>query len=295
MRIAIPLFLTLAMSCADDHDHADSDDEASDVTGDDDDDDDDNGTNNGGTTDGSLEGWCTGQDENFSFFVTSMSGLWALSDSADGDMDGGFGGDFGGLAGADQICQQLATATGHGDKTWRAFLSVTDDGSGQQVDAIDRIGSGPWYDANGRLVADDLAGLSGERPDGEAQSVDDLPDECGVPLSALGDAHDIVTGSDENGRLYSSDPDTTCNNWTSSDGSVGGSGDLMCGHSFPREGGPGGGGPGGGPGGDEGANWVSDHSLHGCGKGANLIQDGPGSGSCIGCGGGYGAFYCFAE
>ncbi len=241
-----------------------------------------------------LQNWCTGQDAEFSFFVTSMAAVWGLSGSTSGDMDGGFGGDFGGISGADEICQQIGGATGHGDKTWRAFLSASDDGSGNPVDAIDRIGTGPWYDANGRLIASNLAGLAGERPDGDAQTVDDLPDECGIPLSALGDSHDVVTGSDSSGRLYDASGDATCNNWTSSDGAVGSNGMLMIGHSFPREGGPGGpGGPGGG--GSEGANWVSDHVTRGCGKGANLIQDGPGSGTCIGCGGGYGAIYCFAE
>lgn len=228
-----------------------------------------------------LGAWCTGQPDSFSFFVTSMDALWKLSGSTPGDLNGGFGGDFGGLAGADAICQTIADATGHGDKTWRAFLSATN--GGDPIHAIDRIGTGPWYDANGRMVATGVAGLSGDRPDGELQSTEDLPDECGVPLTLIGDAHDVVTGSNKQGRLNSSDPDSTCNDWTSSSGGVGG-GEVMCGHSFPREGG----------GGFGGQNWVSDHQLRGCGKGANLENNGPGSGSCIGCSGGYGAVYCFA-
>lgn len=250
----------------------------------------------GDTQPRTLADWCDFQPSEFSFFVTSMDALWILSESADGDLNGGFGGDFGGLAGADTICQTIAEATGHGDKTWRAFLSVTDDGSGAAVHAIDRIGEGPWYDANGRLVADNIAGLLvDDRPDGDAQSVADLPDECGVPLTFLGDAHDIPTGSNKQGRLNSTDPEATCNDWTSSDGNVGsgdgtpGGGSVMCGHSFPRMGGP------GGPGGMGGAHWLSDHPLRGCGKGANLLQNGPGTGTCIGCSGGYGGLYCFAE
>lgn len=246
----------------------------------------DAGTASGGQPDadvGPLAGWCTGQPDRFSFFVTSMEALWLLSGSEPNDLQGGFGGDFGGLAGADDICQTIANATGHGDKTWRAFLSVTNDGTGNPVHAIERIGTGPWYDANDRLVASGTAGLTaGPRPDGDAQSVLDLPDECGTPLTALGDAHDIPTGSGPDGRLANTDPESTCNDWTSSSGEVGsGDVDVWCGHSFPREGGG-------------GQQWLSDHPVRGCGKGANLIQDGAGSGTCIGCSGGYGAIYCFA-
>ncbi len=247
-----------------------------------------------GETEGGYEGplqeWCSTQAEDFSFFVTSMSALWTLSGDPISDLEGGFGGDFGGLEGADAICQEIGVATGHGDKTWRAFLSVTDDGAGSPIHAIERIGEGPWYDANGRLVASGLAGLEGERPDGDIQSTDDLPDECGVPISLLGDAHDVPTGSDKQGMLNNSDPEWTCMDWTSTEGGVNqGQGvGVRVGHSFPREVMGGGGGMGG-------ENWVSDHSARGCSKGANLIQNGAGMGTCIGCSGGYGALYCFAE
>ena len=254
---------------------------------------------------GELSEWCTGQPENFSFFVTSMDAIWKLSDSTPDDWSGGFGGDFQGLEGADSICQLIGIATGHGEKRWRAFLSATNDGNGNAVHAIERIGQGPWYDANGRLVAEDVQGLLNTRPDGDVQSVDDLPDECGVPISALGDAHDVPTASDEQGRLRSTDPESTCYDWTSSDpavaasssgggpGSTGSPTNLYCGHSFPRQHG-GGGGPGGGNA-DNGQKWMSDHKLRGCGKGANLLQNGGGDGGCIGCSGGYGALYCFVE
>ena len=238
---------------------------------------------------GVLNGWCQVASSDFSFFVTSMNAIWALAGDPISDLNGGMGGDFGGLAGADGICQQIGAATGHGDRTWRAFLSATNNGS--PIHAIERVGAGPWYDANGRLVATGTAGLlSGPRPDGDAQSTSDLPDECGVPISILGDAHDTPTGSNQSGQLSSTNPESTCNDWTSSDPNVGSggggfSGLVMCGHTFPRMGG----------GGLGGQHWLSDHPLRGCGKGANLIQNGPGEGQCIGCTGGYGQLYCFAE
>ncbi len=246
-----------------------------------------------------LDGWCQVEDTDFSFFVTSMAAFWALSGDDINDWTGGFGGDFGGIEGADGLCQTIAAATGKGDKTWRAFLSATDDGNGNPIHAIERIGEGPWYDANGRLVATGISGLlSGDRPDGDEQATSDMVDECGAPLSILGDAHDTITGSDEDGRLWSTDPDSTCNDWTSSDPNVGNAngGDgqpgtlngVRCGHTFPRQGGPGGG-PGGG---EDGKHWMSDHGLLGCGKGANLEQGF--DGHAVGTTGGYGQLYCFA-
>lgn len=240
-----------------------------------------------------LGEWCRNEVSNFSFFVVSMNALWTKSGHAIDDWSGGLGGNLGGIEGADAMCQAIGQATGHGHKTWRAFLSATQPPGGQAIHAIERIGEGPWYDANGRLVSQDLAGLlAGDRPQGDPASVNDLPDECGVPLSTLGDSHDTLTGSNQQGRLASNDPQYTCNNWTSDSDAVGvgggrpGSGGVMIGHSWPR-GGAGGGGRGG-------ANWISDHPTRGCGKGANLLQDGPGSGTCVGCGGGYGQWYCFS-
>jgi hypothetical protein len=151
-----------------------------------------------------------------------------LSDSQDG-----FGGNFGGIEGADGICQSIAEGVGAGHKTWRAFLSATQGPDGNPVHAIERIGDGPWYDANERLISENIEGLLNERPDGDPQTISDLPDEKGVPISAVGDAHDIVTASNLEGRLDSMNPESTCHDWTSDDGSIGG--DLIvCGHSFPR-------------------------------------------------------------
>lgn len=244
------------------------------------------------------EDWCADQGEDFSFFVTSLDALWVLSGSDPDDLDGGgFGGNFGGLSGADEICQTIGDATGHGDRDWRAFLSATDGGDGNAAHAIERIGAGPWTDANGRLVATGIDGLLSDfRPDGDEASTSDLPDECGVPLSSVRgmpdtNGHDVVTGSNTMGRLNSTELESTCNDWTSDDGEVGSNGggggggplSVMCGHSYPRR-----------PDMDRGAHWMSDHAVRGCGRGANLIQNGAGEGTCIGCSGGYGAIYCFA-
>ena len=215
-----------------------------------------------------------GGNDRFSFFVTSLAAMRRLSGSQDG-----FGGDLGGLAGADGICQNIATSVGVGNKTWRAFLSVTNDGAGNVVNAIDRIGAGPWYDANGRLVANSVQGLMGDRPDGDAQTVADLPDEFGVPLSQLGDSHDIMTGTNRQGRLNENSLAATCNDWT--DSGPGTPMRIMCGHSWPRAG-------------NRGKNWMSDHPIRGCSPGVNLTQNGPGMGTCVGCSGGYGGIYCFA-
>ncbi len=212
----------------------------------------------------------------FSFFVTSLEAMRELSGSEDG-----FGGDLGGLDGADAICQTIADGVGVGHKEWRAFLSVVNGPDGEPVHAIDRIGEGPWYDANHRLVSQNIAGLLNERPDGDPQSVNDLPTEFGQPLSVYGDAHDIPTGSDRTGRLNSDDPEATCDDWTSAE-SIG-QDMVVCGHSFPRRGGR-----------RRGAQWISDHQLRGCTPGVNLLQNGRGEGDCIGCSGGYGGIYCFA-
>jgi len=72
-------------------------------------------------------------------------------------------GDLGGLAGADMRCQRLANAVGLGGKTWHAYLSAehgsNGDGGTGPVNAKDRIGTGPWYNVRGQLVAQDLTAL----------------------------------------------------------------------------------------------------------------------------------------
>ncbi len=210
---------------------------------------------------------------NFSFFVTSLETMRLQSGSQDG-----FGGNLGGLTGADTICQTAAANVGFGYKTWRAFLSVTSGPGGGPVNAIDRIGDGPWYDRNGRLIAMDKTGLLMTRPAGAAQAVSDLPDETGQPLSVLGDSHDVMTATTSSGTLASDNLDGTCMDWTSASESCCNE-TVQLGHSWPAMSGQG---------------WIAAHRMRGCAPGVNLVQNGPGEGNCVGCGGGWGGIYCFA-
>ena len=231
------------------------------------------------------------QLEKFSFFVTSLKAMQELSGSQDG-----FGGDlrFGeqgagaGLRGADKICAAIAEKSmpGASSKGWRAFLSASDDGNGQQVDAIDRVGEGPWYDRLGRLVAATKADLAAERPvGGDPAIVDDLPNEDGVgnhqpdPNLDPVDNHDTLTGSNPQGRLAGAS--FTCSDWTSAQGQA--QVQPRIGHSWPRNA-------------NSGRNWISDHNAGGCGPGVNIVQmGGPQPGDyTVGAGGGYGGIYCFA-
>ena len=202
-------------------------------------------TGDGSTDAGKEQRTGTTPMEPFSFFVTSYAALQRLSGSADG-----FGGDLrygesDGLAGADKICTEIAESSlpGSGRKRWRAFLSVTSGAEGEPVNAIDRIGTGPWYDRVGRLVAQNVADLINERPLGaDPAIINDLPNEDGVPNQAPDgkavDNHDTLTGSDAQGRIYKVDDlGPTCHDWTSS---VGTDGRPRVGHSWPRSVGGGG-------------------------------------------------------
>src|SRR5690606_1593338 len=107
----------------------------------------------------------------------------------------GDGADLGGLAGADQHCQMLAEAVGAGDRTWRAYLSATASGDQDAVNARDRIGSGPWYNANGVLVASDVEDL---HSDDVNLNKETALTESGETVNGRGDTpnvHDILTGS----------------------------------------------------------------------------------------------------
>jgi hypothetical protein len=234
------------------------------------------GPDGGGAGSGGAGGGGTG---NFSFFYTSLDAMRRLSGSQNG-----FGGDlrFGtdnGLTGADKICQTIAAGVGFGNKTWRAFLSATKgpDGAGP-VNAIDRIGEGPWYDRNGRLIAMNKAGLigTGNRPVGNAQAVADLPDETGQGTRRLGDTHDVITGTTRNGTLQSTTLANTCNDWTSTTVRPV---RIQMGHAWPA---------------GSGMHWIVAHFEPSCAAGVNLVQNGAGNGSSIGAGGGWGGFYCFA-
>jgi hypothetical protein len=222
----------------------------------------------------------------FSFFVTSLKALQELSGSQNG-----FGGDFrfgktgagAGLKGADSICSCIAERSMPGSrvKQWRAFLSVAADETGKQVNAIDRIGQGPWYDRLGRVLAPTRADLLNTRPmNGDPAIANDLPNEDGVPnhrpdgITTV-DNHHFVTGSSTSGTLYSST--TTCNDWTS----VTASSRPRCGFSWPRSS-------------TNGNHWISGFDAAGCVAGIHISSSGGGSGNIIGSGGGYGGFYCFA-
>ena len=230
--------------------------------------------------------------EKFSFFVASWAALQRLSNS-----DKGFGGDLrygeaDGLTGADKICREIAehALPGSGSKTWRAFLSVTKGADGKPVNAIDRVGAGPWYDRLGRLVAENKANLNQIRPKGADTAIlNDLPNEDGVPNHAPDgmqvDNHDILTGTGETGQLFSTDWKFTCHDWTSA---IGADGTPHVGHSWPRG--------GGGMGGGSGNNWMSALNEAGCAPGASLVEMGgpKPNNPTVGSGGGYGAIYCFA-
>lgn len=247
---------------------------------------------------------------NFSFFVTSYKAIQQLSGSSKG-----FGGDLrygetgagAGLRGADKICAAIAEMSmpGSSAKRWRAFLSATADENGKQVNAIDRIGEGPWYDRVGRVFALKKADLLSTRPTSASAVIkNDFPNEDGVPnhdpdKTGKVDNHDMLTGSDEQGRLYA--PTATCRDWTTTDTTSGSDGVPVTGrprvgHSWPR----GGFGAGnlGAPGDDFGDlnHWISALDEAGCGAGANLIEMGPPdyNNPTVGSGGGYGGFYCFA-
>jgi len=179
----------------------------------------------------------------------------------------GNGADLGGLAGADRHCQSLAAAAGAGKRTWRAYLSTTAGGGKPAVHARDRIGKGPWHNAQGRLVARTVAELhEGVNNINRAFALT----EKGTPVNGRADApnmHDILTGSMPDGRASSATGDTTCGNWTKS-----GAGTAIVGHHDRwglRD--------------DEPArSWNSSHPSRGCSQ-DNLRASG-----------GAGLLYCFA-
>ena len=191
-----------------------------------------------------------------SFFVTSTSL--------------GKGGDLGGLDGADRHCQNLATAVGSG-KTWRAYLSTQAADGKPAVNARDRIGQGPWHNARGAVVARDLAHLHGDTHElarlGSNLSKNTAFTEKNELVKGSGETpnqHDILTGSQPDGRAFTDSADRTCKNFTSSapDGSA------QVGH-FDRTGGG-------------NTSWNSTHPSRGCAQ-ENLVATG-----------GAGLLYCFA-
>jgi len=198
--------------------------------------------------------------DKMSFFITSEGG-------ADGA-------NFGGLAGADAHCTTLAKAAGS-SKKWAAYLStsmVIDRSSGSPkvtngISARDRIGSGPWYNAKGVMIAKDVDDLH------SANVKIDLAnglDENGKEVNGRGakpNKHDILTGTDSAGYFSTAGGDTTCGNWTKN-----GKGSAIVGHHDRV-------------GLNKSRNMISWNSAHGsagCGK-ADLPRTG-----------GAGLLYCFA-
>jgi hypothetical protein len=171
----------------------------------------------------------------------------------------GSGGNLGGLAGADKHCQALAAkgGAGAGNRMWRAYLST----SGPDVHARDRIGSGPWHNAKGALIASNVAELHSDKAN---INNDTALDEQGRAINAQGapNRHDILTGSTPDGRATT----MTCQNWTSSASEQ----SAMLGHhdrlTFGKPGSP----------------WNAAHPSQGCSQ-ENLVATG-----------GAGLIYCFA-
>lgn len=189
--------------------------------------------------------------EKMTFFITSAGS--------------GDGANLGGLAGADRQCQALAKAAGAGKRTWRAYLSANATGGQASVNARDRIGKGPWYNAKGVKVADNVADLHSENNKlGKENSLT----EKGAVVNGRGDKpneHDILTGSQLDGTAFSGTADKTCKNWSSN-----GEGSAQVGH-HDRQGG-----------GDNPTSWNSAHGSKGCSQ-QNLVGTG-----------GAGRYYCFA-
>jgi hypothetical protein len=136
-----------------------------------------------------------------SFFVTSVGP--------------GRGGNLGGLLGADRQCQMLATAAGAGNKTWHAYLSENGSAGHPTINAKDRIGNGPWYNAKGGLIANNVADLHSDKNNINKMTA---LTEKGEPLPGRGDTpnkHDILTGTQPDGNAYpgSDSANTTCGNW----------------------------------------------------------------------------------
>jgi hypothetical protein len=198
----------------------------------------------------------TGQQHPMTFFVTSI-GM-------------GKGADLGGLAGADSHCQALASAVGAGNHTWHAYLSTQASGNQPAVNARDRIGQGPWYNSKGAAIAQSLADLHGDTIElarlGSNLFKQSALNEKGAVTNGVGDTpnmHDMLTGSQPDGKAFTDGADHTCNNWTS-----GGTGTAQLGHSDRIGGGN--------------ASWNSAHPSRGCSQ-ENLVSTG-----------GAGLFYCFA-
>jgi hypothetical protein len=203
---------------------------------------------------GIVTGASAQQQTPMTFFVTSVGK--------------GSGADLGGLDGADAHCNALAKAAGSTLTNWRAYLSTTAPGGDAGVNARDRIGKGPWYNSKGALIAKNVADLHSDQVNITKQTA---LTEKGEQVKGSGEQpneHDMLTGSDPEGRYSTAGGDTTCGNWTKS-----GDGSAIVGHH------------------DRAGlkkdtrhmkSWNSSHGSRGCSQ--ELLK---GSG-------GAGLFYCFA-
>ena len=175
----------------------------------------------------------------------------------------GKGVDLGGLEGADRHCQSLATAAGAGKRKWRAYLSTT---GTPAVNARERIGKGPWYSFEGRLIARNVDELHTSNNINRLVALN----EKGKNVNGRADkpnTHDIITGSAPDGRASTDGKDTTCGNYTKS-----GEGAVLLGHHDRlglRDD-------------DAARSWNSSHPSRGCSQ-DNLVTTG-----------GAGLIYCFA-
>src|SRR5262249_40803926 len=125
------------------------------------------------------------------------------------------GGDLGGLAGADAHCQALAATAGAGGKTWHAYLSTAETPQAKAVNARDRIGNGPWQNAKGAVIAQNVDDLHSAN---NKLSRETALTERGTFVSGVGyfpNWHDALTGSDRDGRAFPGNMNMTCANWTS--------------------------------------------------------------------------------
>ena len=200
-----------------------------------------------------LASVASAQQSNMTFFVTSAGS--------------GKGADLGGLAGADKHCQMLAQSAGAGGKTWHAYLSTQ---GPDAVNARDRIGSGPWQNAKGTVIAKSVADLHGTNNLTKQTALT----EKGEMVNGRGDTpnmHDVLTGSQPDGTAFAAGEDRTCGNWTKSD-----KGAAMVGHSDRQ----------GLRDDDASKSWNSSHLSRG--------PDGGCSQNDLKSTGGNGFFYCFA-
>ena len=209
---------------------------------------------------GSTAGWAQQpppQSPNMTFFVTSAGS--------------GKGADLGGLEGADQLCQRLAQGAGAGSKTWRAYLSTQAADGKPAVNARDRIGNGPWQNFKSEVIAQNVDDLHGAN---NKLGMQGSLTERGTMVAGVGytpNYHDVLTGSQADGRAFPAGEDRTCKNWTSST-----QGAAMLGHIDRK----------GLRDDDASKSWNASHPSRGAEGGCSQND--------LRCTGGIGMIYCFA-